>query len=243
MNDPAIKMDGVSKFYKLYDSPSDRLKEALTPLGKVYHKDYYALKKIDFEIEKGEIVGIVGKNGSGKSTLLKIMAGVLSPNDGELIVNGNISALLELGAGFNPEFTGVQNIYFYGAMLGFTKAEMKERLGEIIEFADIGDFINQPVKVYSSGMKSRLSFAVAIHIDPDILILDEVLSVGDALFKRKCYAKMEEFFNGGKTVIYVSHSAQSIVEICSRAVMLFEGEIILDDTPKIVTDFYQKMLY
>jgi len=245
MDDIAIRLEGVSKYYKLYDSPNDRLKEALNPFGKLYHQNFYALKNINVEVKKGEVLGIVGKNGSGKSTLLKIITGVLTPNDGKLIVNGRISALLELGAGFNPEFTGIQNIYFYGSVLGFSRKEMDEKLDSILAFAEIGVFVHQPLKIYSSGMKSRLGFAVAVHIDPDILILDEVLSVGDALFQRKCVAKMQEFFEGGKTVIYVSHNINSVNELCSRAIFLFEGSVLLDsDTidsdTRTVTNYYLK---
>lgn len=243
MSDVAIKLDGVSKFYKLYNSPGDRLKEALNPFGKVYHKDFYALKNINLEIKKGEILGIVGKNGCGKSTLLKLIASILVPNQGEITVNGKISALLELGSGFNPDFTGLQNIFFYGAILGISSDSMKEKLGDIMAFAEIGDFINQPLKTYSSGMKSRLGFAVAVHIEPEILILDEVLSVGDVLFQRKCYAKMEEFFKGGKTILYVSHDANSINQLCTRAVLIDEGKIKMDADAKTVTTFYQKMLF
>jgi len=243
MNDIAISLKNVSKYYKLYNDPKDRLKEALNRKGKAYHKKFYATKNLNLEIKKGEVVGIVGKNGSGKSTLLKLITGVLKPDEGNISVQGNISALLELGSGFNPEFTGLQNIYFYGTILGFTKQEMEERLDDIIAFADIGDFLYQPLKTYSSGMKSRLGFAVAVHIDPEILILDEVLAVGDILFRRKCYAKMEEFFKSGKTIIYVSHDANSINQLCTRAVFLNEGNIAMDASPKEVTTFYEKFLF
>lgn len=243
MNDVTVRLNNVSKYYKLYNSPKDRLKEALHPLGRKYHREFYALQNITLEIGKGEIVGIVGKNGSGKSTLLKLISGVLKQNSGSMLVKGKISALLELGAGFNPEFTGLQNIYFYATVLGIGRIEIQSKLDEIIEFADIGEFINQPLKTYSSGMRSRLGFATAIHVEPDILILDEVLAVGDALFKRKCYAKMEEFFNNGKTVIYVSHSPSSINRICSRAVFLEAGRVLLDGDAKQVTSWYQKYMY
>ena len=243
MNDIAISIKNVSKYYKLYNSPQDRLKEALSFSGKTYHKKFYATKDLNLEIKKGEILGIVGKNGSGKSTLLKLITNVLSPSKGSIKVNGKISALLELGSGFNPEFTGMQNIFFYGTILGFTKKEMDDKLDDIIAFADIGDFIDQPLKTYSSGMKSRLGFAVAVHIDPEILILDEVLSVGDILFKRKCYAKMEEFFNGGKTIIYVSHDGNSVNQLCSRAIFLMDGSILMDSDAKTVTQFYEKFLF
>lgn len=243
MTNIAISLKNVSKYYKLYNSPQDRLKEALSFSDTKYHKKFYATKNFNLEIKRGEILGIVGKNGSGKSTLLKLITGVLSPDEGTIQVNGKISALLELGSGFNPEFTGMQNIFFYGTILGFSKKEMEEKLDEILDFADIGDFINQPLKTYSSGMKSRLGFAVAVHIDPEILILDEVLAVGDILFKRKCYAKMEEFFKSGKTIIYVSHDANSIKQLCTRAVFLLDGNIIMDSDAKAVTQFYEKYLF
>ena len=243
MNDIAISIKNVSKYYKLYNSPKDRLKEALNFRGKQYHKKFYATRNLDLEIKKGEILGVVGKNGSGKSTLLKLITGVLTPNEGSIQVNGKISALLELGSGFNPEFTGMQNIFFYGTILGFTKQEMEEKLDDILAFADIGEFIDQPLKTYSSGMKSRLGFAVAVHIDPEILILDEVLAVGDVLFKRKCYAKMEEFFKGGKTIIYVSHDAGSVKELCTRAIFLDSGNILMDSDPNTVTKYYQKYIF
>lgn len=243
MSEIAISLKNVSKYYKLYNAPKDRLKEALSPSGKIYHKKFYATKNLDLEIRQGEILGIVGKNGSGKSTLLKLITGVLTPDEGSIKINGKISALLELGSGFNPEFTGLQNIFFYGTILGFSKIEMDEKLDDIIAFADIGDFLYQPLKTYSSGMKSRLGFAVAVHIDPEILILDEVLSVGDVLFKRKCYTKMEEFFNSGKTIIYVSHDTNSINHLCTRAVFLLDGNIILDADPKTVTQYYEKYLF
>lgn len=239
----ALTMENVSKFYKLYPSPQDRLKEALNPFGKIYHSKYYALKDINLKIKKGEVLGIVGKNGSGKSTLLKIISGVLGGYSGNINVNGKVSALLELGSGFNPEFSGVQNIYFYGTILGLSRKYIDEKLKEIIEFADIGEFIDQPLKVYSSGMKARLGFAVAININPDILILDEVLAVGDAFFQRKCFAKMDEFFKSGKTIILVSHDAQSIVKLCSRAILLHNNEIIMSDRPKNVIDRYNKLLF
>ncbi len=242
-NEIAISLKNVSKYYKLYGRPKDRLKEALSRSNKTYHKKFYATKNLNLEIKKGEILGIVGKNGSGKSTLLKLITGVLKPDEGTVHINGKISALLELGSGFNPEFTGIQNIFFYGTILGFSKEEMKERLAEILAFADIGDFIDQPLKTYSSGMKSRLGFAVAVHIDPEILILDEVLAVGDVLFRRKCYAKMEEFFKGGKTIIYVSHDANSVKELCTRAIFLDSGNILIDSDAKTVSSYYEKYVF
>jgi len=243
MPEVAVKLENISKFYKLYDSPKDRLKEARHPYGKKFHHDFYALKNIDLEIKRGEILGIVGRNGAGKSTLLKLICSVIRPSSGNIKVNGNVSALLELSAGLDPEFSGIQNIYFSGTMMGFSRKEMKDKIDEIISFADIGDFINQPLKTYSSGMKTRLGFALAININPDILILDEVLAVGDDLFKRKCYTKMEELFRSNCTTLYVSHSMSNINQICSRAILLDRGELILEGHPKLVTTYYQKYLF
>lgn len=239
----AISIKNVSKYYKLYKDPKDRLKEALSPFKKIYHQKFYATNNISLDIKKGEVIGIVGKNGSGKSTLLKLITKVLTPDKGSIKIDGKISALLELGSGFNPEFTGLQNIFFYGTILGFSKKEMDEKLEDIISFADIGEFINQSLKTYSSGMKSRLGFAVAVHIEPEILILDEVLSVGDIHFKRKSYAKMEEFFESGKTIIYVSHSSGEVNRLCNRAIMLHDGEILMDGEPKEITKYYEKYLF
>lgn len=240
---PAISLTGVSKSYRLYRTKQDRLKEALHPFGKKYHRDFFALENIDLEIGSGEVVGIVGRNGSGKSTLLKIISHVLPPTKGTVDIKGKVSALLELGSGFNPEFTGIENIYFYSTILGLTRREIGEKLDSIIEFADIGQFLYQPLKTYSSGMRARLGFAVAAHIDPEILILDEVLAVGDDVFRRKCYAKMEEFFDSGRTIVYVSHDINSVNQLCTRAVMLDAGRILLDDRPKTVTTYYQKLLF
>ncbi|MCX6583951.1 MAG: ABC transporter ATP-binding protein [Candidatus Aminicenantes bacterium] len=243
MSNIAVKFENVSKFYKLYNSPKDRLKEALHPLGKKRHREFYALKNINLEVKKGEILGIVGRNGSGKSTLLKIISGVIQPNSGKAIVNGEVSALLELGSGLNPDYDGIQNIYFGGIMMGFSRAEMKRRIYDIIAFAEIGEFIHQPLKTYSSGMKARLGFALAVNISPEILVVDEVLSVGDDLFKRKCYAKMEELFKANCTVFFVSHSQSNINEICTRAILIDRGELILEGSPKLVTTHYQKYLF
>jgi ABC-type polysaccharide/polyol phosphate transport system ATPase subunit len=219
-----ISIQNVSKIYKLYSKPSDRLKEALHPFGKKYHTDFYALNQINFQVYKGETLGIIGKNGSGKSTLLKLITGVLTPTTGSIRVNGKISALLELGAGFNPEYTGIENIYFHGLINGFTKEQMDERLDEILSFADIGDFIHQPVKMYSSGMFVRLAFAVAINVEPDILIIDEALSVGDMRFQQKCFRKIEEF-KKNKTILFVSHDMAAVNAYCDRAIWLNEGVI------------------
>ena len=186
MNDIAIKLQGISKYYKLYNMPKDRLKEALHPFNKKYHKRFYVLNDLNIEIMKGDILGVVGRNGCGKSTLLKLITGVLQSNGGKVSVNGKITALLELGVGFNPEFTGIDNIKFYSKILGITEEDLQIKLPLIADFAELGEFLYQPVKTYSSGMKARLGFSVAVHVDPEILILDEVLAVGDALFRRKC---------------------------------------------------------
>jgi lipopolysaccharide transport system ATP-binding protein len=242
MNNTAIKVSHLTKVYKLYDKPVDRLKEALHPLKKKYHKDFYALSDVSFEIKKGETVGIIGKNGAGKSTLLKIITGVLTPSSGHVHVNGRIASLLELGAGFNPEYTGIENIYLQGTLMGYSHAEMQAKVDEILAFADIGDFVHQPVKMYSSGMFARLAFAVAINVDPDILIVDEALSVGDAAFQRKCFARMEVIRIKGTTIVFVSHSEGQIVELCNRAIFVHGGEIILDGEPKRVTGLYSKSM-
>lgn len=243
MKDIAVKLDKVSKYYKLYNTPKDRLKEALSPFRKKLHREFFALEDINLQVKKGEILGIVGRNGSGKSTLLKLISGVIQPSSGRLRINGKISALLELGAGLHPDFTGIQNIYFSGTMMGFNRKEMDEKVNDIISFADIGDFIHQPLKTYSSGMKARLGFALAINMNPEILILDEILAVGDELFRRKCYTKMEEFFRSDCTVLFVSHSIGAINEICTRAIFIDKGEIILEGSPKLVTAHYQKYLF
>ena len=238
----AVRVKNLKKAYKLYPSGNYRLKEALHPFRKKYHQDFYALKNVSFEVKKGEVLGIVGKNGSGKSTLLKIISGVLQPTAGEVHTQGNISALLELGSGFNPEYTGIDNIYFYGSIMGFTKEEMDDRREEILSFADIGDFIHQPLKKYSSGMVARLAFAAAINIDPEILIVDEVLAVGDELFRRKCYAKIEQFMDEGITILFVAHSTATINELCTHAILLDQGDLILEGPSKLVTAQYERFL-
>jgi lipopolysaccharide transport system ATP-binding protein len=242
-NDIVIKVENLAKVYKLYDSPQDRLKESLHPLRKKYHKDFYALSGVSFEIKKGETVGIIGRNGSGKSTLLKTITGVLTPTSGSVMVNGKVSALLELGAGFNPQLTGLENVYFNGMIQGFTREEMDAKLDTILSFADIGDFVHQPVKTYSSGMFVRLAFAVAINVEPDLLIVDEALSVGDEAFQRKCFSRILDFKKNGKTILFVSHSAATIVELCDRAILFDHGELILEATPKPVVSRYQKLIY
>lgn len=243
-NDFAIKAQGLTKIFKLYDKPVDRLKEAISPFGRKYNKDFYALKDLNFEIKKGESIGIIGKNGSGKSTLLKIITGVLTPSSGDIKVNGRIAALLELGAGFNPELTGVENIFLNGTLMGISEEEMKTKLDDIISFADIGDFIHQQVKMYSSGMFARLAFAVAINVDADILIVDEALSVGDMRFQQKCIRKMKSFQESGKTVLFVSHDTGVIQNFCTRAIWLDEGLIKEEgDTEKVIKNYVYKLFY
>lgn len=224
MNNSIIEVKNLSKLYKLYDKPIDRMKESLSFTRKKYHKEHYALKDISFTVNKGETVGIIGTNGAGKSTLLKILTGVLNPSEGTAIVNGKISALLELGAGFNPEYTGIENIYLNGTMMGYSKEEIEEKIPSILEFADIGEFVYQPVKTYSSGMFARLAFAVAINVEPEILIVDEALSVGDTRFQIKCMNKMKLMMEGGTTVLFVSHDINSIKRFCSKALWIDKGK-------------------
>lgn len=244
MNNIAIKVSHLTKVYKLYDKPIDRLKESLHPLKKQYHKDFYALNDVSFEIKKGETVGIIGKNGAGKSTLLKIITGVLTPSSGHVHTNGRISSLLELGAGFNPEYTGIENIYFQGTLMGYTKEEMEKKIDEILAFADIGDFVYQSVKMYSSGMFARLAFAVAVNVEPDILIVDEALSVGDAKFQNKCVRKMEEISQKGITILFVSHDIQTINKFCTQAIWIHDGVIKEKGIPnKLLENYMSYMSY
>ena len=238
----AISVQGVSKIYKLYDKPIDRLKEAVSLTHKSYHRDFFALSDISFDVKKGETVGIIGTNGSGKSTILKIITGVLSPTTGTAEVSGNISALLELGAGFNSEYTGLENIYMNGTMMGFSREEMQRRMDDILRFADIGDFVNQPVKTYSSGMFVRLAFALAINVDPEILIVDEALSVGDVFFQAKCYRRMEEMMKNGTTILMVSHDMGSIIKYCDKVVLLNRGHFVAAGEAGKMVDLYKKIL-
>lgn len=221
----AIVVERLSKVYKLYDSPLHRLKEAVDPFRRKYHRDFHALHDVSFEIGKGETIGVIGKNGSGKSTLLKIIAGVLSPSSGHVAINGRVSALLELGGGFNPQLTGIENIYFSGAIMGYTKAEMQRKIENILSFAGIGDFLYQPVKTYSSGMYVRLAFSVAIHVNPDVLIIDEALAVGDMNFQAKCMSAFHRFQEMGVTILFASHDIGSIKSLCSRVIYLDHGRI------------------
>lgn len=241
-NNIAIKVDHVSKMYKLYDKPSDRLKESLGLTRKKKYHEHWALNDVCFEVKKGETVGIIGTNGSGKSTILKIITGVLNPTAGEVAINGRISALLELGAGFNMEYTGIENVYLNGMMIGFSREEIDQRLDDILKFADIGDFVNQPCKTYSSGMFVRLAFAVAINIDPEILIVDEALSVGDVFFQAKCYKKFEDFKKMGKTILFVSHDLGSISKYCDRVVLLNRGKKLAEGTPKEMVSMYKRIM-
>ena len=242
MSEYAIDVQNVSKIYKLYDRSRDRLAEALHLTKKKLSKDHYALDQISFQVKKGETVGIIGTNGSGKSTILKIITGVLNPTGGKVDIDGRISALLELGAGFNMEYTGIENVYLNGTMIGFSEEEIKAKLDSILEFADIGDFVYQPVKTYSSGMFVRLAFAVAINIDPEILIVDEALSVGDVFFQAKCYHKFEEFKKEGKTIVIVSHDLSSISKYCDRVILLNKGHKLAEGEPKKIVDLYKKLL-
>jgi teichoic acid transport system ATP-binding protein len=242
MNNIAIKVSHLTKVYKLYDKPIDRLKESLHPLKKSYHKDFYALNDVSFEIKKGETVGIIGKNGAGKSTLLKIITGVLTPSHGHVDTNGRIASLLELGAGFNPEYTGIENIYLQGTLMGYSPSEMKEKIEDILVFADIGDFVHQPVKMYSSGMFARLAFAVAINVDPDILIVDEALSVGDMAFQAKCFNKFKEFQKLNKTILFVTHSIDLIIKYCQSAILISDGKKLLQGDTKSATEMFRKIM-
>ena len=238
----AIEVRDLCKVYKLYNKPSDRLKDALSLTKKQNYREHYALNHVNMEVKQGEAVGIIGTNGSGKSTILKIITGVLTKTSGELKVNGRISALLELGAGFNMEYNGIENIYLNGTMIGFSKEEIDARLDDILEFADIGDFVYQPVKTYSSGMFVRLAFAVAINIDPEILIVDEALSVGDVFFQMKCFHKFEEFKAMGKTILFVSHDLSSIAKYCDRVILLNKGVKLAEGNPKDMINMYKKLL-
>nr|WP_288826102.1 ABC transporter ATP-binding protein [uncultured Clostridium sp.] len=241
-NNKALSVNNVTKIYKLYEKPIDRLKEAMSLTHKNYHRDFYALNGISFDVEKGQTVGIIGTNGSGKSTILKIITGVLTPTTGEVQVNGVISALLELGAGFNMDYTGIENIYMNGTMMGFSRKEMDEKLQDILDFADIGDFVYQPVKTYSSGMFVRLAFALAINVEPEILIVDEALSVGDVFFQAKCYRRMEEIRKNGTTILMVTHDMGAIIKYCDRVVVLNKGNFMAEGEPGKMVDLYKKIL-
>jgi ABC-type polysaccharide/polyol phosphate transport system ATPase subunit len=239
----AISVQNLSKVYKLYDSKKDRLKEAISPLKKKYHRDFYALNDISFEVKQGETVGLIGKNGSGKSTLLKMITGLITPTSGSIAVNGKVSALLELGAGFNPEYTGLENIFLNGTIMGFTREEMGAKLDDIVNFADIGDFIHQPVKMYSSGMSIRLAFAVAINVEPDILIIDEALAVGDIRFQQKCYRKINSFREQGKTILFCTHDTGAVLNLCSTCLWLHDGQIKSYGEPDEIVEDYKSYMF
>lgn len=250
-NDIAIRVNNLSKRYEIYTTPRDRLKQFVLPRlrrligksAKQYFDEFWALNDVSFEVGKGETVGIIGRNGSGKSTLLQMICGTLNPTSGSIQTNGRIAALLELGSGFNPEFTGRENVYMNAAVLGLSNEEIDARFEDIVAFADIGNFIEQPVKTYSSGMMVRLAFAVAINVDPEILIVDEALSVGDELFQRKCFSRIEAIRANGATILFVSHSGGTIVELCDRAILLDAGEKLAVGLPKQIVGSYQKLLY
>lgn len=245
----AIRVRSVSKHYAMFAKPEDRLKQMVMPRlhrlagrqPRRYFTDFAAVNDVSFEVRRGETVGIIGRNGSGKSTTLQMVCGTLQPTSGSIEVNGRIAALLELGAGFNPEFTGRENVYLNAAILGLSRAETDERFDDIARFADIGMFIDQPVKTYSSGMYVRLAFAVAINVDPDILVVDEALSVGDEAFQRKCFARIEDIRSKGGTILFVSHGAQTIIQLCDRAMLFDRGELLLEGKPKTVVSQYQRL--
>lgn len=238
-NGAIITVENLSKIYKIFDKPIDRLKESLNPLNKRYSKDFYALKDISFTIKHGETVGIIGKNGAGKSTLLKILTGVLTPSRGRVQINGKIASLLELGAGFNPEMTGLENIYLYGTLLGLNNKQINNKEKDIVEFSDVGNFIHQKVKTYSSGMLARLAFSAAVHVDPDILIVDEALSVGDIFFQQKCIMHMKKMIERGITLLFVSHSLASVKSLCNKAMYLKNGTLVAYGDTEDVCTIYQ----
>jgi ABC-type polysaccharide/polyol phosphate transport system ATPase subunit len=234
----SIEVRDLTKVFRLYGGPRDRLIEAVHPLRKKYHQEFAALDGVTFSIPRGETVAFIGKNGSGKSTLLKSITGILTPTRGTVNVQGKISALLELGTGFNPELTGIENIFFTGAIMGIPRAEMEKRLDEILAFADIGEYIHQPVKRFSSGMFVRLAFAVAVHVDPEILIIDEALSVGDMRFQQKCYRRIRDFKQAGVTILFVSHDMGAVINFCDRCLWLKDGKVERDGVPVEVVRAY-----
>lgn len=239
----AVVVRDVRKKYRLFATPGQRLKEALHPFGKRYHNEFWALNGVSFDVPKGQSLGILGANGSGKSTLLQVIAGVRAQTSGEVHTNGRIAALLELGAGFNPEFTGRDNVLLNGVINGLSQAEMRQRLPDIEKFADVGQFFEQPVKTYSSGMFVRLAFAVAIHVDADILIIDEALAVGDARFQNKCYERVAAFRDAGKTIILVTHDGTAVAKHCERALVIDRGQCVFDGAPVKAVDHYHRILY
>lgn len=243
MEATAISVKGISKKFRLFNSPQERFLEAFHPFNKKYHKEFWALRDVSFDIPKGKTVGIIGRNGSGKSTLLQVLCSILKPTSGAVVANGKIAALLELGAGFNPEFTGRQNVLMKGMLMGFSQKEMRERLPEIEAFADIGEFIDQPMKIYSSGMAVRLAFACAVNVDPEILVIDEALAVGDAKFQHKCYGKFLDFQQAGKTIVFVTHDINAMVRHCDSAILLEKGKMLEMDEPKAIANYYTDLLF
>lgn len=240
----SISAEKLGKTFPIYDKPHHRLMQMLAPGPKDrWHRTFRALSDVSFDVRRGETVGIVGRNGSGKSTLLQLICGTLTPTEGVVKAYGRIAALLELGAGFNPDFTGRENVYLNGSLLGLTREQLDECFEDIVAFADIGEFVEQPVKSYSSGMYVRLAFAVAIHVSPDILVIDEALSVGDEAFQRKCFARIDKIRDAGATVLFVSHSAGTVIELCDRALLLDRGELIAQGAPKHVVSLYHKLIY
>lgn len=238
-----IEVSHVSKSYKMYNSPTDKLLEAFSISGKKKHTDFLALDDVSFEVKAGEILGIMGRNGAGKSTLLKVITGVLTPSSGTVKVAGKISSLLELGAGFNPEYTGIENIYFYGTVMGMSKAQMDKKLNDILDFAEIGDYVMQPVKTYSSGMFARLAFSCAINVEPDILIVDEILSVGDMRFQAKCFNKFKDFKKNGVTILYVGHDVSMMRTFCDTTMWLNNGKTVAYGDPTEITAKYVEFMY
>lgn len=242
-DDIAISVRNLTKTYRLFSHPGDRIKQFFNLGLKQYHREFTALKDVSFDIKKGETIGIVGRNGSGKSTLLQLICGILKPTSGSVVVNGRISALLELGAGFNPEFTGRENVHFQGALMGLTKAQMDARFDEIAAFADIGGFIDQPVRTYSSGMFIRLAFAVSISVDPDILVVDEALAVGDARFQAKCFRRIQELCDRGGSILFVTHATDQVTRFCNRAMLIDQGKQVLSGAPKEVVNLHLSTLF
>lgn len=242
MENGCVRINNLTKVYRLYDRPIDRIKETMSITHKKYSKEHYALRGVNLEIHRGESIGIVGKNGSGKSTLLKLITGVVTPTEGSVETVGKVAALLELGAGFNQEYTGLENIYLNGTMMGYSEKEMEKRVPDIIEFADIGDFIHQPVKTYSSGMFARLAFAVSINVEPDILIVDETLSVGDTRFQVKCIDKMTELRENGTTILFVTHATEQIKRFCTRGIWIKDGNIQADGEASHVVDLFDNFM-
>jgi len=251
MTDTAIQVTNLGKCYQIYDTPRDRLKQSLYPRlqrlirrqSRQYYREFWALQDISFEVKKGETIGIVGRNGSGKSTLLQIICGTLNPTSGSVQTNGRIAALLELGSGFNPDFTGRENVFMNAAVLGLSNEEIDSRFDDIVAFADIGQFIEQPVKTYSSGMVVRLAFAVQSQIDPDILVVDEALSVGDAKFQAKCFDRLKKLKDGGTSILLVTHSSEQIVTHCTSALLLENGKVFEAGDPRVVVNRYMDLLF